>query len=308
MDRLLSQNGINSFKPILEAYAGAGVTIGNCIDGGAGSGRTARNMLPALADNAVCYAFEPFEGNHRFYKGLDKRVILRKEALAEAEKDCCFHVSSVVAAESEWGRRGMAGYSSVGRLVDDADASPASTRVRCVAADDIVPENRPIGFIKLDLQGGELNALKGMRRVMKNVNFMWIEFSNQPGLFEYLEENDFYLFDTEYMFSVEPTEAVKAHFRISRTRNLSTGRTAWFGFPRIDWADFRRQIQFMKREYGLIQTDLVCVPRSRAAAFKAMIQVHLGLSTAGPGGTENDPAAGPPPRKPGRVGSRGVTP
>lgn len=41
-------------------------------------------------------------------------------------------------------------------------------RVECQRLDDIVPQDRSINFIKIDVEGGELPLLRGAPRLLKN--------------------------------------------------------------------------------------------------------------------------------------------
>ena len=119
---------MKSFGPLLKAYRTAGISLDSAIDGGAGSGNTAEAMLPHL--DGFVYAFEPFPGNHRFFEGCDERIKLISHALAERHKTMSFRVASVVGEDSDWGRRGMQGYSSLGRLV--TGTGEGDLTVKCV--------------------------------------------------------------------------------------------------------------------------------------------------------------------------------
>jgi len=177
MNDLMSVKKVSSFSRLLAAYGK--VNGGNrfdAIDGGAGAGTTAREMLQHLGPAQKVYAFEPFPGNHRFFKPAETRILLHKQALAAGPGQMCFRVPSTVAAESAWGQQGLAGYSSVGYLVPGAAPREGDLNVDCVAAQDVVTDHASIGFIKLDLQGGELGALQGMAQLLSGVQFMWVEF------------------------------------------------------------------------------------------------------------------------------------
>jgi uncharacterized NAD(P)/FAD-binding protein YdhS len=114
MNEMLSALKVSSFEQLLSAYRKAGIDLHSCLDGGAGSGSTAKSMLRHLTDQSSIYAFEPFPGNHRFFVDCDPRIKLIPSALAEISKKMNFYVSSLVTEDSVWGERGMAGYSSVG--------------------------------------------------------------------------------------------------------------------------------------------------------------------------------------------------
>ena len=57
MNNRLMQIDSDSFASILHGYKKINIPMRNCLDGGAGSGSTARTMLPYLEDSGKIYAF-----------------------------------------------------------------------------------------------------------------------------------------------------------------------------------------------------------------------------------------------------------
>lgn len=257
---------VASFEAVLSAYRKAGIVLRGAIDGGAGCGSTAKAMLPYI--EGEIHAFEPFPGNHRFFAEIDPRIRLVQKALSDMNRTMAFRVSHVVTEDSEWGKRGMSGYSSVGYLVE----KPADTdlSVESVRADSFISE---VDFVKLDLQGGELCALRGMSGFLDRVSLMWVEYSGQKGLLDYLTDSGFLLFDTEYFFFGSPSDGARADFHVSRENvMLSTNRPAWFGFKKTRWHSFEAEFIQMKAA-GLVQTDIVCVNRHALSAFLKAAQL-----------------------------------
>jgi FkbM family methyltransferase len=258
---LMSLKRVSSFERVLSAYGK--VNGGNrfdAIDGGAGSGSTARQMLKHIGPQQKVHAFEPFPGNHRFFKPDETRIVLHPHAMAAAPCEMTFRVPSVVKEDSEWGRGGMAGYSSVGYLAKGPAKAGQDLTVQCVAADTEVGDVSSIGFVKLDLQGGELDALKGMQKLLPTVRFMWVEFTCQPGLMEFLGDHHFSIYDTQYLMMGEPLPEALRLFDVSDPRvPLSTGVNAWYGFRRTSWRNYEADFKAAQRDFGLIQTDLVCI-------------------------------------------------
>jgi FkbM family methyltransferase len=268
MNDLLAAKGIDSFTTLLQAYQKAGVDLGNSVDGGAGSGSTAKQMLRHLSADSVCYAFEPFPGNHRFFDGIDPRVILVPKAMDAEQRQSKFRVPSVVQEDSVWGKKGMVGYSSVGHLTSAVPKGEISIDVECVRTDHVIPADKRIGFVKLDLQGGELNALKGMSRFLTDVPLMWVEYTGQPELMDYIIDRDFLVFDTEYFFLGSPSDEAREAFNVTHENcPLSTGMTAWLGFKRKPWRDYHQEFAKYKKELRLVQTDIVCVNRRYVDGF-----------------------------------------
>ncbi len=278
MNDLFAAMMLSSYVPLLRAYRLAGIPLGDLLDGGAGVGQTSKSMLAEAASDARCYAFEPFPGNHRFFEGMDSRIHLIKLALAETPKTASFQVSSIVSEDSDWGKKGYAGYSSVGYLTAKPRTDQLSIEVACARADDVVPADRRVGFIKLDLQGGEMNALRGMPRLLGQVDLMWVEYTGQPNLIEFLEDSGFLTFDTEYFGMGTIDENIRRDFNVTRDDVvLSTGAKAWFAFKRKPWRNYVEDFAVLRAEKKIVQTDLVCVSRAKLANFcKAL--AHLPVS------------------------------
>lgn len=273
INSVLGKLGMSSLPSLLAAYAAAGHDVCGAIDGGAGAGAITKEIL----ENSLgkVHAFEPFPGNHPFYQEHD-RVILHKAALAREESIGKLYVSSTVSSESAWGQRGMAGYSSMGYLVDEYKrlnvqevAQEKLFDVPCVAADHVIAPDQSIDLVKLDLQGGELNALRGMERITSRAKFLWVEYAGQKDLAPYLVDRGFVLFDTEYFFIGSTEEAISERFRISKQNyTLSTGASACFAFSsEPSRGDYESWFATAKRDLKMIQTDLVCVHRDRLGEF-----------------------------------------
>ncbi len=278
---LLSRLRVSAIESMLESYAGAGIEIRDCIDGGAGAGRLSRKMMERCT--GTVFAFEPFPGNHRFYDTEEtERIRLFKAALADQAGKKSFFVGSTVDSKSKWAKeRGLEGYSSVGYLVDEDLAAKRQEKnpngqvltVNCIAADERLPIARPIDVVKLDLQGGELDALKGMERIARRAQFLWIEYSGQFGLVKYLRRKGYTLFDTEYLFRGEPTDAIRERFEISKDSfTLTSGATTCYGYPReaIE-GDYVKAFREMKKSLNLIQTDLVAVHKNQLETFLRVV-------------------------------------
>lgn len=266
---------ISSFKEVLQAYSVVDPEHSFFIDGGAGYGTTCIDMLAAAEETCKgIYAFEPNPINRDVFKASDSRIILLGKALSSENGYASFSISKSISDESSQ----LHGYSSVGKIVtsdENISASGQFLTVECCRAEDYV-ESNPISFIKLDLQGGELDALHGLQSILPSVKWMWIEFSNQPGLYEFLAKNDFMLFDCEYLFAGTPNEFHYEKFHISRQGKNTLGKSIFHGFRKESWTDgYIKTLDFNQRRRRLVQTDLVAINKRHFQIFFDALKVLL---------------------------------
>ncbi len=292
---LLSHVGLRSFEPLLRARSRALGPMAVAVDGGAGWGDTAKAMLPFMTPDGRVYAFEPFPGNHRFFADRDARVRLSTAALGERVGSTTLFVPRVVADDEAWAERGLSGYSSVGHVALDRPlwrrvakrllwavkrphpSAPKPLRVPLTRLDAAVAE-RHVDFVKLDLQGAELPALRGMGRLLAAVDLMWIEFSNQPGLLPFLSQHGFLAFDTAYLSVGDHSSKLSAcGLRALERVALSTSEPATLAARTGAERDFEAWFARAKREAGVLQTDLVVV---HERFLKPFLSVLGGLEQA----------------------------
>lgn len=267
VSNLLGRARVDCFSGLLERCERIDTSRKVYVDGGAGLGETATKLLRASRNNTgPIVAFEPNPDNLSQFNVVDPRLILIDEALSNENGTAEFMVTSKTKKDSDDTNPYLqAGSSFVGKLNLDATAERSATTeyypVRISRMDDALA-NRGItraDFIKLDLQGAETQALQGLGALMSTVNWMWLEFSNQPGLLKYLFENGFILFDTAYLFVGEPSDLIEELFTISRKGKNSIGKQIFFGLRRHVWRDYERAFMFARTKRRMIQTDLVAV-------------------------------------------------
>lgn len=246
---------------------------GNAVDGGAGSGSTAKEIISGLTPGRSLLAYEPFVGNHRFWGNQNHNIELRKRALSSFNGEGSLRVSSTVSAESTWGKeKDMVGYSSVGYLANGSKSRPLDYAVSVVRGDDDLVGDEPIGVVKLDLQGGEKDAIEGMQTILRSsVKLVWIEMlASNTELVELMNNFGLVIADTEYLylFRGEPSSESLRHFNVtSGIFKLSTDEKAWKGTPIKKWEDFPAQIEEYRSRFGLIQTDLIGLTPSLKSLF-----------------------------------------
>lgn len=136
------------------------------FDVGANKGQSARRYRQLLPE-ATVYSFEPFPDSvevlRREFDG-DPRVRVVAKAVADRSGRRTFHVNAADPTNSLLPRH------STGRRYYRRDAGPKATiEVETVTLDEIVAAEgiAHIPLLKLDIQGGELLALKGAEGLLR---------------------------------------------------------------------------------------------------------------------------------------------
>ncbi len=237
---------------------------GLIVDAGAAAGYM---TLAALKNSpqSRAIAFEPFPGN---WPHLDKNlggrgnVTIVKAALSDHVGEADFYVKSTVSPEQNW--NGMPGYSSVGRIVEKI-ADPGKTiRVPTTTIDTHVSE--PALFLKIDVQGHELQVLKGaIRTFERGVTAALIEYKGDPAILEFLFARGFAVYDSPYLLVPSPALTAPpdlSGWEIVKTGTSSTGhpvKSAWPLRHASDPAEFCAQFRSVR---GVsIWTDLIAIAR-----------------------------------------------
>lgn len=270
VSNLLGRAQVKGFGGLLERCLRIDHSSEVFIDGGAGLGETAEEMIGAMpAGRGRIFAFEPNPMNTRYFRDIDSRINLRQQAISDYNGVASFAVSSMTKSGSD-NPYHQEGTSYVGKLAPgEAEAGVDSFDVEVTRLDDALAKDgvRQVDFMKLDLQGAESEAISGLGELLPNVKWMWIEFSNQSGLLDILRRNNFYIFDTEYLFVGEPSDLIREMFHISRAGRNSIGKQVFFGRRRHMWLDYERGFDFSRRNRRMIQTDIAAVHPSYMPIF-----------------------------------------
>lgn len=244
---------------------------GLILDVGASNGSTSKKAL-RHSPGSTCHSFEPFEGNWPHFEqtvGQDKRITLHKKAVAQSAGRVPFYTKQVVqGSEGRWAK--MPGYSSVGRILtkQDDERLSSSIQVEACSIDEMFP-TEVITFLKIDVQGGEENVLRGAEKALAEgrIGVIFIEFSGQRPVLNLL--SGFEIYDGEYLIIPNnDLEPLKDDWDLFRERRLSTGRQACSGWPKkhpasnyLDW--FRAE----RDRIGYLQSDLVCIRPDLVSRF-----------------------------------------
>ncbi|MGB6295063.1 MAG: FkbM family methyltransferase, partial [Rivularia sp. (in: cyanobacteria)] len=127
----------------------------NCIDIGAHLG-SVLNLIDQLSPNGKHIAVEPIPYKYEWLKHKFPNAEIFQVALSDTNGEVEFYLHSQ--------RSGFSGLKLHGSNTADGDVEVL--KVNCVRLDDIVPPEKPIGFIKIDVEGGELAALKGGETIL----------------------------------------------------------------------------------------------------------------------------------------------
>jgi FkbM family methyltransferase len=127
------------------------------IDIGAHIGYFTLLAARAVGSAGRVYSFEPDPANYRFLchnvalNGMDKIVTTVPQAVADTSETKPFFADAKNSALSSLSREGR---------------SDGAMPVECTTVDDFIDRGERIEVVKLDVEGGEVHALRGMRRTL----------------------------------------------------------------------------------------------------------------------------------------------
>ncbi len=236
---------------------------GLVVDVGAGFGHyTDLALQYSPSSHALC--FEPFSGNWPF---LEKRlagqtnVRILHQAVAEAPGQASFYVGATAKAEGYWAE--YSGYSSAGYIVPPGKTlDPNRTRtVPVTTIDENVAER--VLFLKIDVQGGELNVLKGAAKTFdRGVDLTFIEFGGEREVLQFLLDRDYQIYDHAYLLIPTVKAPDLSSWDVIWEGKLSSGQPAYRAWPRATPADpkgFCAMFRAERPKVGAIYTDIVAI-------------------------------------------------
>ena len=132
-----------------------------------------------------------------------------------------------------------------------------------------------IDFIKLDLQGGEYLALKGMSKYLSQTKFLWIEYSGDNRILKFLQENEFILFDTNYMcVGTKDEEFTNLGLKKISSTTLSTSKEVKIAIRNKEKNHFSYNNWLsLAMKKGIMQTDLFAINTKLVCDYKNLIDL-----------------------------------
>jgi len=139
----------------------------NCVDVGAHLGVMLHRMV-TLAPQGRHHAFEPVPYKAAWLRRKFPTVTVHEMALADGDDTATFHVNT-----------GSSALSALRRPAADHGPTEAIT-VPVRRLDDVIAEDQPVGYLKVDAIGAELLVLRGAERILtKDRPFVLFEASQE---------------------------------------------------------------------------------------------------------------------------------
>ncbi|MCB0208311.1 MAG: FkbM family methyltransferase [Anaerolineae bacterium] len=129
----------------------------NCIDIGAHLG-SVLNLINRLSPHGQHFAVEPIPYKYKWLKQKYPNVKILQIALGDTAGEAEFFFQPQ-----------QSGFSGLRpHCVGDAADSVEIFKTKIAKLDEVIPPHLPIGFMKIDVEGGELAVLKGSERIMRH--------------------------------------------------------------------------------------------------------------------------------------------
>lgn len=175
----------------------------NCIDVGCHIG-SMLSVILRLAPGGQHMAFEPIAKKARWLRRKFPEVDVHNCALGEQAGQVTFYENVK--------RSGFSGM----RRHEWGDGEVVETKIECRRLDDAVDPKRPVHFIKVDVEGGELGVFRGARRTLEQQRPLLVFECTGSGLeafgctaqqlFDYLFELDYRIFLAKDALAGEPLD------------------------------------------------------------------------------------------------------
>lgn len=136
---------------------------------------------------------------------------------------------------------------------------------------DEVVEGRKVTFMKVDVQGGEMDVLTSAKNALSEsrISLIQIEFSGEADVLKALLSYQYAVFDSLYLLMPNESPDLSG-WDIEGTVTLSTGRPAFWAWPKYTPYSPDEYLSFLEDErqkVGNLQTDLIAVPLPAISEF-----------------------------------------
>lgn len=126
----------------------------NCIDIGCHLGSVLSEIVK-IAPNQQHIAFEPIPYKAEWLKDKFPEVEVKQMALSDTPGQVTFYINP-----------NFSGFSGLQPHQAQKDANLKEITVKCETLDNILVPDRPVNFIKIDVEGAELPALRGAQNTL----------------------------------------------------------------------------------------------------------------------------------------------
>lgn len=146
--------GDNGERQLLARYLGSGMTV---VDAGANIGIYSRFLAGLVTARGKVHSFEPSPENFRRLKGVVSKysnIVLNQAAVGSKSGEIELYASDELNVDH--------------RTYPVEGGDRKVVKIDCVALDDYFAPGTKIDLIKMDIQGFELEALRGSTRVLRD--------------------------------------------------------------------------------------------------------------------------------------------
>ncbi|CAN5134375.1 hypothetical protein BH10PSE7_BH10PSE7_41510 [soil metagenome] len=240
---------------------------GLIVDVGAAVGHVTSHLL-YRSPKSHAIAFEPFPGNwpHLEKTFAGKPATIVRSAVADVPGEMQFALGPLAKSEGVWAE--YEGYGPGGYIASKTEVlgEGKTINVPVTTLDDSVSER--ILFLKIDVQGGELNVLRGAEKCfLRGIDLLYVEFGGEKDILDFLFDRDYLIFDHKYTLMAAVGNPDYSFWDTVSDFKLSTGYPARYAWPKVTPADPGEYCAMFSRQaplIGHIFTDIVAVRRGLA--------------------------------------------
>jgi FkbM family methyltransferase len=172
------------------------------LDVGGSNGYTASLFSKAFPESKV-YAFEPIEESYnkiRLVSGQYPNIIPVRTALGNFRGETKINIAESISSSSILNLNADEKSDEFGRILKSTGAEIINVDL----LDNLIPSGQEVSILKIDVQGYELEVLKGGRKTLSKTRFVVLEISNHGGyvnspkyheIDEFLRNESFCIYD-----------------------------------------------------------------------------------------------------------------